>query len=378
MQNLTSLLALTTEQPFGKLPAPLLQQGPRGLLYWQWLALPALVLIAWVLGYVLSRATRLVFGRLAAHTHATWDDELVRRLGAPLTLGWGIVVAFILLPWLDLSQVAFDFLCRILRGALLLAFFWAVGRSVNVVIQIIGQSSWARGYPASRTLLPVAARVAQVGVLAIALVALLADLGYPVASLITGLGIGGLALALAAQKTVENLFGAFSIGADQAFREGDTIRVDGIEGTVEKVGLRSTRIRSADRTMFNIPNGKLSEMRIESFASRDRIRLACTLGLSYGTSAEQMRQVLSGFEEALREHPKTWPNSLTVCFKEIGESSLNIEVIAWFRAANWEEFLVIRQEMLLRFMDVVEKAGSSFAFPTRTVHLIPGVTPGAS
>jgi len=147
-------------------------------------------------------------------------------------------------------------------------------------------------------------------------VAVLSELGYPVASLIAGLGIGGLALALAlaAQKTVENLFGAFSIGVDQPFQEGDFVRIEDFVGTVESVGLRSTRIRTLDRTLIIMPNGKLADMRIETFSVRDRMRLSCVIGLVYSTTETQMRQVLTGLEARLRAHPKIWAETVVVRF----------------------------------------------------------------
>jgi MscS family membrane protein len=206
-------------------------------------------------------------------------------------------------------------------------------------------------------------------VLAIAVVAMLAQFGYPVASLVAGLGIGGLAVALAAQKTVENLFGAFSIGVDQPFREGDFVKIEDFVGTVEAIGLRSTRVRTLDRTLVSIPNGKLAELRVETFTARDRIRLFCTLGLVYETTSQQMREVLAGLERILRKHPKIWPEAVIVRFKEFGASSLDIDVMAWFQTQDWNEFQLIRQEVLLDFMGVVEAAGSSFAFPTRTLHI---------
>jgi MscS family membrane protein len=249
-----------------------------------------------------------------------------------------------------------------------------VARSINIAAQIIGQSPWAQSSPASRTLLPLGARVLQLLLLAIAVVALLSDLGYPVASLLAGLGIGGIAMALAAQKTVENLFGAFSIGADQPFREGDFVKIEDFVGTVEKVGLRSTRVRTLDRTLISIPNGKLAEMRIESYSARDRFRLSTVIGLTYDTSADRVRRAVEGFERVLREHPKTWQESIIVRFKEFGASSLNIEVMAWFEVTDWNEFQIVRQEILFQFMTVVEQVGSSFAFPTRTVHLVSSKT----
>jgi MscS family membrane protein len=178
-----------------------------------------------------------------------------------------------------------------------------------------------------------------------------------------------LALALAAQKTVENLFGAFSIGVDQPFREGDFVKIEDFVATVEAVGLRSSRFRTLDRTLITIPNGKLAEMRLESFTARDRLRLATTIGLVYDTTASQMREVLAGFERVLRAHPKFWPDAVVVRFREFAASSLDVEIMAWFQTSDWGEFQLIRQEVLLQFMDVVERADTSFAFPTRTIQL---------
>jgi len=147
------------------------------------------------------------------------------------------------------------------------------------------------------------------------------------------------------------------------------VKIEDFVGTVEAIGLRSTRVRTLDRTLATIPNGKLADMRLESFTARDRIRLACVVGVVYGTTAAQMRSVLSGLERVLREHPKIWPDAVVVRFKEFAASSLDIEVMAWFQTPDWGEFQLIRQDVLLAFMEVVESAGTSFAFPTQTVHL---------
>lgn len=353
-----------------RLPGRLLRPGPFELLYWQWLALPVLFVAAWLAGLLLGRSTRAVLTRIVRRTETKWDDEIFARMGGPLTLAWGLVAVRALLPWLGLYQPAADAVHSWIRAGFLLAFFWSLIRGIDVGREIIAASPWAMDHSGLRSLLPLGARVGKVLVLGLAAVALLSELGYPVASLVAGLGIGGLALALAAQKTVENLFGAFSIGADQPFRQGDFVRIQDFVGTVEAIGLRSTRIRTLDRTVISIPNGQLADMRLESLTERDRMRLACTVGLVYGTTAAQMRQVLDGFERVLRAHRLIWPDAVVVRFKEFGDSSLNIEVMAWFQTREFSEFQFIRQEILLEFMDVVERAGSSFAFPTRTVHLV--------
>jgi MscS family membrane protein len=140
--------------------------------------------------------------------------------------------------------------------------------------------------------------------------------------------------------------------------------------------MRSTRIRTLDRTLVSLPNGRLAEMRLESFTARDRLRLTTTIGVVYATRAAQMKAILEGFERVLRDHPRIWPDTVVVRFMGFGASSLDIEIMCWFLTTDYNEYRDFRQEVFLGFMRVVEEAGSSFAFPTRTVHLVNEVAPG--
>jgi MscS family membrane protein len=352
------------------LPDALHLPGPRGLSWWQWLALPLILAVSWPMGALAGRLTQMLFGAVARRTPFAWDDRIVPHTRGPFVLAWTMLLVYAIVPELGLPAPALEFIVKALRTALLLSFFWLLSRLVGVAREGLEGSSWAQTSPASRSLLPLGGRIAQVAVVAIAVIAVVAQLGYSVASLVAGLGIGGLALALAAQKTVENLFGAFSISVDQSFRVGDAIKLDGVEGNVEAIGLRSTRIRTADRSIVTLPNGKVAEMRIESFTERDRIRFACDPGLVYGTTAAQVKRIIAEIEAALRAHPKIWQEAIFVKLKRFGPSSLDLEVNAWFQTTDWGEFLDIRQEMLLRIMEIVEGAGSAFAFPTQTVHLV--------
>lgn len=353
------------------LPAPLLGPGPGELLWWQWLALPLVLLLSHGAGLILGKITTSVLGRLAARTASTLDDVLLARLGRPLALAWSLVIVTFPLSALSLYAPARRLVGSCRMAGLLVVVFWAALVAVDLVGQAVTASAWAAQRPSVRALVPLSTRVGKVFLSALAVVSALATLGYPVASLLAGLGIGGLALALAAQKTVEHLFGSFSIGVDQPFREGDLVKVEDVFGVVERIGLRSSRIRTLDRTLVSIPNGRLAEQRIESFAERDRLRLALDIGLTYDTSSEQMRRILGRIESALRGHAKIWPDSVTVTFQGFGDSSLNVLVMAWFLTTDWGEFLGIRQSMLLEFMAIVESEGSSFAFPTRTIHVVP-------
>jgi MscS family membrane protein len=352
-----------------RLPDWLLRPGPLELARWQWVALPMLALLAWGLGRLLGWATLKLLQRLAAGTRVHWDDALITGLGGPFVLAWMVAAAYPLTAALDLYPPARALANSALGTLGLGALFWALWRGAGVIGQALSASPWASGNASAQSALSIGVRLARVAVSAVGLVAGLSRLGYPVAGLLAGLGLGGLAFALAAQKTVENLFGSLSLAVDAPFRVGDFVKVEDFVGTVEAIGLRSTRIRTLDRTMVAIPNGRLAEMRLESFSARDRMRLACTLGLVYQTSAAQMRRVLEDLEAALRSHPLIWPDAVVVRFKELASSSLDVEVMAWFQTSSWPEFQSIRQEVLLQFMEVVERAGTSFAFPTRTVHV---------
>jgi MscS family membrane protein len=338
------------------LPGTLLRPGPRGLLYWQWIALPVVLIGSLLIGAFMGWATRKVFAPIVKRTATPWDDAAVERLGGPLALAFALGCAYLAMPTIALYEPAQLFAKQVLRGGVLFDFFWALSRVMDVGARMIVGAGWSRQRRGSFALMSLVARVGKVVVACLAVVAFLSELGYPVASVVAGLGVGGLAIALAAQKTVENLFGAFSIGADQPFREGDFIKVDDVVGTVETIGLRSTRIRTLDRTLVTMPNGKLADARIESFSARDRIRFAGTVGLVRSTSAGALQRILAGAERVMREHSKVWPDGIVARLSEIREASLSLELTCWFQTSDWGEFQLIRQEVLLAVVRIIEEA----------------------
>ncbi|MFN7987120.1 MAG: mechanosensitive ion channel family protein [Thermoanaerobaculia bacterium] len=356
------------------LPEPLIRRGPLELLWWQWLAVFALFVPAWWGGRLLGWATRKVLLRLARRTAARWDAALLLRMRGPFTLGWTLLLLRAGLPFLGLYAPAEAFAIQVLKAGAILAFFWATLRAITVAGDILAQEPWATANAGARSFLHFSVRFGRLFVVGMGALAALAALGIPVNSVLAGLGIGGIAVAFAAQKTFENFFGAVAIGVDQPLRVGDYVKVGDVQGDVEKIGLRSTRIRTLDRTLVTIPNGKLADAQVESFAERDRFRLAATLALQHGTTADQLREIVSAIEVLLRAHPKIWPETVVVRLVSIGESSLNVELMAWFLTPQLAEFRDVRQEVLLGILEIVERAGTRFAYPTRTVHL---VAPGA-
>jgi MscS family membrane protein len=334
-----------------------------------WATVAAIVIGAFVLSRLIVRLVRPLLLRAASRTSASWDDKLVQAVASPVSALFAIQGLRFALPWAPVTIRADTMIRDVIALLTVITVMWMVFRGIDVVQLILEQRSWAIDRPSSRSLIAIAARFAKVFVLILTLIAGLAALGVSVGSLLAGLGIGGLAIALAAQKTVENLFGTLSIGVDQPMREGDFVKLYDFVGTVEQIGLRSTRIRTLDRTVITVPNGELASQRVESYTARDRFRLACTIGVAYGTTAEQLRGVLADLEGILRGHTKIWPDAVVVRFKEFAESSLAIEIMAWFQVADWGEFQLVRQDVLIAFMEAIERRGTSIAFPTRTLHL---------
>jgi MscS family membrane protein len=346
------------------LPKSLLGFGPHELRWWQWLALGPLVVIGWLIGLTITRLSRFV----VEHVMSKQQAETMRSMRGPAILGWTIVACYALLPWLGLYEPGQAFVQRGLSAALLVAFFWALWRAVELSQHTISSSQWAKNSLTAHSLLMLGARLGKIAVAAFAFVAVLAELGYPVTSVITGLGIGGVALALAAQKTVENLFGAFSLAVDQPFREGDVIQVDTISGTVEAIGLRSTRIRTVDRTLITIPNGKLAEMRIETVSARDRIRFYALLGVTHAASA-RMPELLRGIEQLLGKNPSILRDTISVRLVAISDSALSIEAAAMCDTNDYGRFMDVRQALLLALVELIASSGAALAHPVHSVEL---------
>lgn len=337
----------------------------------EWILFPLGLVVLWVPVRFATRLALRGLAHLAKVSETDLDDRIVPRLEGPVTLaGLAGAAATTLERFPQLREMA-PLGGRAAGLAAVAALVWALWNGVDVAADRILAHAAARENPSFRSLLSVVVRVAKIAVVAMTAVGVLSWAGVPVASLLAGLGVGGLALALAATKTVENLFGSISLAVDQPFRVGDAVRVEGADfvGEIEEIGLRSTRIRTLDRTLVTIPNGRLADFRLESLTARDRIRLATKVGLVYGTSVAQVRGVLAGIESLLRAHPRLWPGTVIVRFSALASSALEIDVVAWFETSDWLEFIGIREEILMGILTVVEESGSSLAFPTQTLHI---------
>jgi len=190
----------------------------------------------------------------------------------------------------------------------------------------------------------------------------------PTAAL-AGLGVGGIAVALAAQKTLENVVGGISLIADQAVRVGDTLKLGETQGTVEEIGLRSTRIRTFDRTMVSIPNGQIANMSVETLSIRDKFWFHPLVGLRYETTPAQIRAIVTEVYNLLVEHSSVDSTSVRVRLLRFGAFSLDVDIFAYLSAGDWNHFLEIQENLLLSIMEIIQQAGAEIAFPSQTMYL---------
>lgn len=335
---------------------------------WQWIGLLALVAVAavvsWIATVIIVRLARPVVVRMCTG----WDDRALRLAAGPLRLIIAVTVFSAGTYTLGLAVPVQAFIAALEKALTIVAVTWLLVRVVAVAAHTVEERLVARGQTVAMSIVPLGRRTVQVLVLALATLAVLQNLGINVTGILAGLGIGGLAVALAAQKTVENLFGGVTLIADQPVHVGDFCRFGDKIGTVEEVGLRSTRVRTLDRTVVTIPNAEFAGMQIENFARRDRIWFRTTIGLRYETTPDQLRYVLVELKKLLVAHPKVHPDPARVRFVGFGAYSLDLEIFAYVLTTDINEYLAIQEDLLLRIMDIVAASGAGFAFPSQTIY----------
>ena len=211
-------------------------------------------------------------------------------------------------------------------------------------------------------------RAIKIAVIIFGIIAILSVIGFDVTTGLAALGIGGIALALGAQKTVENFVGSVTLIADQPVRVGDFCKVGDISGTVEQIGMRSTTIRTGERTIVTIPNGEFSSTKIENFAHRDRFLFAPVIELRYETTPDQIRYLLVELRSVLYAHPMVSPDPARIRFTGWGGTSLKLEVWSYVETPSFDEFLEVREDLLLRMMDIITASGTQLAYPSQTLY----------
>ncbi len=336
---------------------------------WQWAGLLAFCALAWLASWLVTFTLGRILGPLVRQSKTTIDDRLLDLTAGPLRLVLSVAIFVSLTRVIGPAVPVQRFLDQVGKVAVILALSWLLLRLVDVVSKNVEDKLVQRGQAGTAAILPLGRRGAKAVVLAFATLAALQNFGFHVTGILAGLGIGGLAVALAAQKTLENLFGGLTIIADQPVRVGDFCRFSGTIGTVEDIGLRSTRIRTLERTVVSVPNSEFSNMQIENFTRRDRIWLHPILGIRYETTPDQLRFLLVELKKMLVAHPRVSPEPARVRFVEFGDYSLNLEIFAYVRTSDFDEFLSIKEDIYLRIMDIVARSGTGFAFPSQTLYM---------
>ena len=288
----------------------------------------------------------------------------------PLSLFLAVVGFQVWAGNVDVSIVARQFLLRYIGVVGWVAIAWFALRLVDAVARVAIARMERHERRQAVSIVALLRRAGKAVLLAMAFVAILDTFGFDVTTGIAALGIGGIALALGAQKTVENLVGSVTVIADRPVQVGDFCRVGDVIGTVEDIGMRSTRVRTLERSLVTIPNGDFASREIENYAKRDRFLFNPTIGVEYGISAAKLQEGVDVIEQVLRDHELVENEGLRARFANFGASSLDIEVWSYITVDDFARSRLVRHELLLAIYERLEAAGLAIAFPTRTVHLV--------
>jgi MscS family membrane protein len=331
--------------------------------------------------YVLDKKLAIIVKK----TKTELDDLLIKAIKTPL--GFLILLQGFYLAILSLQLPEkigqFD-ITSIVHAIYILAISFIMLYFIFKIIDIIAYYLYNKAKETQSTLddqlVPLVVKSLRILVVTLGILFILQNLGYNVTSLLAGLGIGGLAFALAAQNTVSNLFGSITIFSDKPFQLGDWIQIGDIEGTVEDVGFRTTRVRRFDQALVTVPNSQFINTGIINYSSMKKRRINFNLGITYGTSTRQINEVVAGIKKIIEEDEKFEHSFYMVKFTEFGAYSLNIFIYCFTKTTDWAESLAIREEFNLKIMQLLEGLGVDIAFPSQTIYLnktpelIPGIT----
>lgn len=378
VQTVGDIAALTQSVDVGGAQQPLLEQLPEGPVLGgvplsHWLAMLLVAIASFALATLLIGLRRPAFRLL--NRNMTWEGSrlatFVDASAMPLRLmiAIGVFVAVINSHALGLSVIARYhgvFFAQFVGGIGLAWFVWRIADAASVYA--LDEMS-RRGQVAAYSVVSFLKRLVQAAIVVASIFVLVRSLGIDVTTALAALGLGGLAVALGAQKLFENLIGSLTLVADRPVRVGDFCRFGNALGTVEDIGIRSTRIRTLNRTVLTVPNGEFATMQIENYTSRDRFWFHPTLNLRYETSPEQVRYLLQELRAMLYAHPRVSAEPARVRFVGLGAHSIDVEIFAYVNATSYDDFLEVQEDLLLHCMEVVKNSGTGFAFPSQTLYV---------
>ena len=338
----------------------------------RWAVAAALLMVTVLAHRYLIRGLQRVTKHLAGKTKTTLDDTLLQAAEKPLS--WLILLLGIWASVMVLNPPS-DVLP-------LVAIAERVGRMLSIVL--VGWFLWRlidgfSVYAMSRAqktdstlddqLVPFVSKTLKLFLVVTGILVIAQNLGYSISGLVASLGIGGIAVAMAAKDTIANLFGSVMLLVDRPFAVGDWIKTSQFEGVVEEIGFRSTRIRTFARTLVNVPNSMLANMVIDNIDARSKRRIKMRIGVTYDTSTEKMQQAIAGIEKILAEHPGVDQEFSLVKFDNFEDSSLSIFLYYFSKSKDWAVYLQVRQEVNMQIMQLLESLGLEFAFPSRTLYI---------
>jgi len=326
-----------------------------GFYLWQWALLLLFVTGAWLAAFILSRlfllVLRLMGRRLGEHAFGFVKGPLLFLIFL-LVLRNGVHV---------LDPPAFIRAAMKGKAFLIIAMSWVLFRFVDLLRDYWAEKLSKRGREQTKVILHPLATAGKVVIILVAVVLWLDNIGFDVSTLVTGLGLGGIGFALAAQKSMEDIFGAVTLFSAVPVRVGDFCRFGDQVGTVEEIGLRVTILRTLDRTIVSVPNAMLATMPLENYSVREKFRYAPRLKLRYGTRSDQVRRITAAVKDIFHAHPKVIPPPSKACFTTFGDQSMELEIFTYVDATDFDEFQEIAEELNLRITDIVREAGAEIA-----------------
>jgi MscS family membrane protein len=340
-----------------------------GIKLWQYLAVFIWLLIGLILmkifGYFLDNYVK----RLAQKTKFTWDDDLIDGIEKPASFIFLTIFYFLTYSNLQFSVSISFFLSAVLEIAVAVGFIWLLYNLADVFSKYLSVLTAKTETELDDQLVPLIRKTLRFFVVIMGVIAVLQNNGYNVASLIAGLGIGGLAVALAARETLANFFGSVTIFVDRPFKIGDWIKVGDVEGTVEEVGFRSTRVRTFYNSLVSVPNSNIANTDIDNLGLRKYRRLKTVLNLTYSTTPEQMEAFVEGIKAIVKSNNHFRQNMYEVHFNSFGAHSLDVLVYVFFDVPDWSTELQQRHNFFLEVLRLAKEVGVEFAFPTQTLHM---------
>jgi MscS family membrane protein len=351
-----------------KLPRMLVKHKIAGVPLWQWLALllalPVAAAIGWLALVVLEIPVRWWARRRGQLEVANW-----RSVSAPAWLLTATLAHQVFIRYLGMALLPRHYYFQLTYIALIISLTWIAWRVVKWSLRRVRNRALARGHAGTGSLMLLGERILKAVIFGFGALAILGNLGFNMSTALAGLGIGGLAIGFGAQQTIANLFGGVAVLWDEVFRVGDVCQFGDRTGVVEDIGLRSTRIRTNERTLVAIPNGTVATINLENLSRRDKILFQTKLGLRAESKADHVRFVLAEIRRLLYSHAKVETKSVRVRLTDISGSSLSMELFAYILTRDFNEFAAVREDLLLRIMDVMEDSGSGLALPSQTLYL---------